>query len=83
VQVHTDTVRVGAFNLRGSQQVAGAIRDRLIAQGVPASRVVACGYGESQPLTQQPQWQGSPNARVVWHRIDVPMATFACPVITP
>mgnify|MGYP002074361622 CR=1 FL=1 len=60
LQVHTETVRTGAFNLRASQAVAEDVRALLVARGVDPSRLLPCGYGEERPLGGPPSW--APNA---------------------
>lgn len=47
---HTDNVGKEADNLKLSQQRAGAVRNYLIKKGIKADRIVAKGYGASQPL---------------------------------
>ena len=47
---HTDSRGTPAYNLKLSQDRAAAVRAYLIAQGIPAARLVAKGYGETQPL---------------------------------
>jgi OmpA-OmpF porin, OOP family len=47
---HTDNVGKDADNLKLSQQRAGSIRSYLIKKGVSGARVVAKGYGASQPV---------------------------------
>jgi len=82
IQVHTDTVRAGVFNARQSQRVAEALRERLVAQGVDASRVAACGYGESRPITSAIDWTArSANMRVEWHALATPAAAHVCPAV--
>ena len=84
IQVHTDAMRLASFNARASQQVADAIRDRLVALGVARERVAACGYGESQPTSSAPGWRAQPvNARVEWVRLTVPATAFVCPTLPP
>lgn len=81
IQVHTDTRRTEAFNARASQAIAVLIRERLIAQGVPADRVVACGYGESRPITEGGRAPYDPaNTRVEWIRVPDARAV-RCPAI--
>lgn len=46
---HTDTNGTPESNQRISQQRAEAVRDRLVAYGVPAERLVAVGYGQTRP----------------------------------
>jgi outer membrane protein OmpA-like peptidoglycan-associated protein len=49
VQGHTDDVGGAAYNLDLSQRRADAVRDALIAGGVPPERLVARGYGATRP----------------------------------
>lgn len=78
LQVHTDTVRTQGFNRRASQQVAQAVRARLVRHGIDPTRLAACGYGESMPLARDPSWRGSRNERLVIKRID-DAAHHRCP----
>ncbi len=78
-EVHTEAFRTSTFNARASQRVAEALRDRLVAGGVPASRLVPCGYGESRLLTPAAGLGPRPiNARVEWRRVPA-ASSFACP----
>jgi len=52
VQVHTDDVGDPDFNLRFSDARAQIIRLYLTEKGVEEGRLVAKGYGESQPLME-------------------------------
>lgn len=47
---HTDSQGRESTNQRLSQGRAGAVLDALHARGVPLSRMVAQGYGESRPI---------------------------------
>ncbi len=47
---HTDDTGDWQANLALSQERAQAVVDALIARGVPADRISARGYGESQPV---------------------------------
>lgn len=47
---HTDTGGPANLNQALSETRAAAVRQALIAKGVPANQVTAKGYGESQPL---------------------------------
>jgi outer membrane protein OmpA-like peptidoglycan-associated protein len=53
---HTDSVGTFAYNFLLSARRAAAVRDYLIRQGVPASKLTAVGYGEGFPI--------APNATV-------------------
>ena len=46
---HTDNTGNPAANLKLSQDRANAVREYLISKGVPADRVKAKGYGDTQP----------------------------------
>jgi outer membrane protein OmpA-like peptidoglycan-associated protein len=50
VQGHTDDQGAEDYNLELSQRRAEAVRQYLVEQGIEADRLVARGYGESQPL---------------------------------
>ncbi|MBT2186221.1 OmpA family protein [Sphingobium nicotianae] len=47
---HTDGAGDEGVNRSMSQERANRVRERLIARGVPASAVVAKGYGSSRPI---------------------------------
>lgn len=47
---HADSVGKASFNMKLSQKRANSVRNYLVSQGVPASKVVATGYGETQPV---------------------------------
>ncbi len=48
---HTDSKGSEAYNQQLSLRRAQAVRDALIHQGVAPNRVVAVGYGETQPIS--------------------------------
>ena len=48
---HTDNIGKDADNLKLSQSRAEAIRQYLIKKGINASRIIAKGYGATQPVT--------------------------------
>jgi OOP family OmpA-OmpF porin len=50
VSGHTDNVGKDPDNLLLSQKRANAVRDHLVKQGIPSSRIVPKGYGETKPL---------------------------------
>jgi OOP family OmpA-OmpF porin len=45
---HTDPIGSDAFNQDLSERRAGTVQGQLVTQGVPADRISAVGYGESQ-----------------------------------
>jgi len=49
VQGHTDSTGSNAINQPLSERRAGHVRDFLVNNGVPASRLSAVGYGSSRP----------------------------------
>lgn len=50
VQGHTDDQGAEEYNLKLSQSRAEAVRQYLVTQGIAPDRLIARGYGESQPL---------------------------------
>ncbi len=50
-QGHTDSTGSESFNQNLSERRASAVRSYLVASGVDNSRIVALGYGESQPVS--------------------------------
>ncbi len=50
VEGHTDSVGSNATNQRLSEERANAVRDFLINEGIPGSRLEAIGYGEDRPI---------------------------------
>jgi len=50
VEGHTDNVGGDAYNQRLSEQRAEAVRDYIVAQGVPGSSVKATGFGMADPV---------------------------------
>ena len=50
VEGHTDSVGGDEYNMKLSENRAGAVRDFLVSQGVPASSVTAQGFGKTLPV---------------------------------
>ncbi|HEU5161657.1 MAG TPA: OmpA family protein [Thermoanaerobaculia bacterium] len=55
---HTDSVGSDDYNQNLSEQRAAAVKDFLVAQGVPRSRVAAYGYGETRPVASNTSADG-------------------------
>jgi outer membrane protein OmpA-like peptidoglycan-associated protein len=51
IEGFTDSQGSEGANLDLSQRRAGAVRDALVEQGVPAERLTARGYGEERPVS--------------------------------
>ncbi len=67
IEGHTDSFGSDKTNLALSQQRAEAVEAYLVNQGLPAGRLTALGYGESQPVANNE----SPEGRRRNRRIDV------------
>jgi outer membrane protein OmpA-like peptidoglycan-associated protein len=50
VEGHTDSVGGDDYNMKLSDSRAGAVRDFLVAQGVPAGSVTSQGFGKTMPV---------------------------------
>jgi OmpA-OmpF porin, OOP family len=73
LQGHTDSSGPDQYNLALSQQRADAVRAHLLEQGVPATQLVAKGYGEKQPIADNKTAEGrATNRRVVMFVVDNP-----------
>lgn len=66
---HTDSVGVASYNKKLSQDRAESVRQYLIDGGVDGSRVVAKGYGEEQPATDNATEEGRARNRRVEMRV--------------
>jgi OOP family OmpA-OmpF porin len=67
VQGHTDAIDSDAYNRALSQRRVDYVRSWLIGQGIAASRLVAKGYGESQPIATNDTEEGrAKNRRVMF-----------------
>jgi outer membrane protein OmpA-like peptidoglycan-associated protein len=75
VEGHTDNTGTDAINQPLSQRRANRVRDFLVSQGVPVSKLSAVGYGSSRPavpndneadraLNRRVQLEISPNAQL-------------------
>jgi len=75
VQAHTDYKGSGDANLKLSEQRAQSVKDYLVSQGVIEKRLVAKGYGESQPIADNETEEGRAKNRRVELKViedDVP-----------
>jgi outer membrane protein OmpA-like peptidoglycan-associated protein len=68
---YTDSTGTESHNLELSQARADAVRDFLVNQGIDASRLVAKGYGESDPIDTNERSRGrAKNRRVELTKIE-------------
>jgi OOP family OmpA-OmpF porin len=75
LQGHTDSSGSDAYNLKLSQQRANAVRENLVAHGVPSAQLVARGYGETMPIDSNTTPEGrARNRRVVMFVVENPGA---------
>jgi len=70
IEGHTDPVGRSAFNRRLSQARAAAVRDALIARGVPAERLRAQGFAARRPIADNRTESGrARNRRIEFHAV--------------
>jgi OmpA-OmpF porin, OOP family len=68
---HTDAAGSDDHNLSLSQARADSVRDYLVSQGVDGSRLVAKGYGESDPIADNKTAHGrAKNRRVELTKVE-------------
>lgn len=65
VSAHTDYKGSGSSNLALSEKRAQAVKDYLVLRGVNEKRLVAKGYGESQPIASNKTAEGRAKNRRV------------------
>ena len=65
VQAHTDYKGSGEANLKLSEQRALSVKNYLVSQGVLEKRLIAKGYGESQPIADNKTEEGRAKNRRV------------------
>ena len=71
VEGYTDSTGTESHNLALSKARAESVRDYLVSQGVESSRLVAKGFGESNPIADNKTAEGRlKNRRVELSRID-------------
>ncbi|MBA4805576.1 MAG: OmpA family protein [Brevundimonas sp.] len=65
VEGHTSTIGEAADNLALSQRRANAVRDALVATGIPADRITTMAFGESAPVRAEKDMREPLNDRVL------------------
>ena len=65
VEGHTDSVGGDDYNMKLSNNRAGAVRDFLVAQGVPAASVTSQGFGKTMPVADNATASGRQQNRRV------------------
>jgi outer membrane protein OmpA-like peptidoglycan-associated protein len=65
VEGHTDSVGKAAMNQELSVRRATAVRNQLVADGVPADRVSVTGFGDTRPVADNSSPTGRANNRRV------------------
>ena len=62
---HADRIGGAAYNQKLSEKRAAAVKDYLVAKGIPANRVYTEGKGRKQPVTKPDQCKGAKSAKVI------------------
>jgi OOP family OmpA-OmpF porin len=62
---HADRIGSPAYNQKLSEKRAAAVKDYLVAKGIPANRVYTEGKGSKQPVTKPAQCKGAKSAKVI------------------
>src|SRR6478609_7395085 len=65
IEGHTDSVGGDDYNQKLSENRAGAVRDYLVAQGIPADAIVSRGLGKTQPVATNDTSEGRQQNRRV------------------
>lgn len=73
IQGHTDSKGNDKYNMRLSQKRAESVMNYLTKKGIKTSRVIAKGYGETQPIAKNQNDDGSDNeeGRALNRRIEL------------
>jgi outer membrane protein OmpA-like peptidoglycan-associated protein/outer membrane protein W len=79
IQGHTDSQGDDAYNLKLSQDRADAVKAYLVGKGIDESRVVAKGYGETQPVADNNTAAGRQQNR----RVDFKLIAGGAPPPAP
>ncbi|HET8542432.1 MAG TPA: OmpA family protein [Anaeromyxobacter sp.] len=69
IEGHTDSVGGEAMNMRLSQRRAEAVRDYLVAKGIPPDRLEAIGFGPTKPIASNKTARGKAQNRRTEFRI--------------
>ncbi|MEM7327701.1 MAG: OmpA family protein [Pseudomonadota bacterium] len=72
IEGHTDSTGSASLNDQLSLARANAVRDALIERGIPPERIVAEGFGSSQPLTSNATQAGRERNRRIEFKVQVP-----------
>ncbi len=75
---HADRIGSAAYNQKLSEKRAAAVKDYLVAKGIPANRIYTEGKGEKQPVTKAGECKGPKSAKVIAclqpdRRVDIEM----------
>ncbi len=62
---HADRIGSAAYNQKLSEKRAAAVKDYLVAKGIPANRVYTEGKGSKQPVTKPGQCKGPKSKKVI------------------
>lgn len=65
VQGHADDVGTPGYNMQLSQARANAVKAWLVARGIPASKLIAKGYGSTRPIAKNDTAEGRQKNRRV------------------
>lgn len=72
MSAHTDSKGKDEYNMKLSQRRAQSCVDYLISRGIPSSRMIAKGYGESRPIAPNtlPNGKDNPEGRQLNRRTE-------------
>ena len=75
---HTDRFGTSAYNQKLSERRANAVKEYLVARGLPATSILAEGKGETQPDTKPGDCKGARSTKTISclqpdRRVDVEM----------
>ncbi len=69
IQGHTDNIGSASYNMKLSQKRADAVKYYLMTKMVPAGRLTAVGYGESNPAVDNKTAQGRATNRRIEFKV--------------